>query len=188
MIEDVDSQTTLQQLFSRPGTTGKTHIERHLATCDGEIDPAHGELWRRLFFNLARLAPLAVQAVADGVMFFAPDGRYRMQVFALEDHGDGVIRVFMPDILDDAIKAGLLRTSSDPTEYMIADHEQAALHIERLDAGSSPLAAPYIKNMLGWNRKAIQITLVASRADAPGVIATEELCELAAQRWGNRAV
>jgi hypothetical protein len=186
LIEDVDSQTALQQLFTRPGTVGKSHIERHLATCDGEIDPAHGELWRRLLFNLGRLAPLAVQAVADGVMFFAPDGRYRMQVFALEDHGDGIIRVFAPDVLDDAIKAGLLQASADPTEYMIADQEHAALHVERLDAGSSPLAAPYIKNMLGWNRKAIQITLVASQADGPGVRAAEELCELAAKRWGNR--
>jgi len=181
LIEDVDSQTTLQQLFTRPGTTGKTHIERHLATCDGEIDPAHGELWRRLLFNMARLAPLAVQAVADGVMFFAPDGRYRMQVFALEDKKDGLLTVYMPDVIEQAIAEEILVQTE--TGFGIPGLRTLAISVQQMDAQNTPDPAPHYKHMIGWNRKALRVTLNATDPSHPQVRTAEALAVLASTKW-----
>jgi len=173
-------------VLARPGTTGKTHIEKHMAACDAEIDPSHGRLWRRLFLHLAELTNLPVQAAAEGIMFFAPDGRYRMQVFALEDQTDGVIRLYLPDI-DDAILTGKLSLQrSEGGEYSIPGESDLTLRIDRLDAQSESLPPPYVKNMLGWNRKSLRVTLVASQAAGPRVEVVEALCDLAGEKWRGK--
>jgi hypothetical protein len=40
--------------------------------------------------------------------------------------------------------------------------------------------------MLGWNRKAIRLTL-PTRASPQHIAAAESLCALAADRWANKA-
>jgi hypothetical protein len=84
------------------GLAGKdrSNIEKHLAACDAEGDPDHGKLWRRLAVSLRKLAPMPVQTVGQhAVQFFIADGKYRMQVFALEDARDGRLMVYLPDVL-----------------------------------------------------------------------------------------
>lgn len=179
----LESDPALAALTSRPGTSGKTHLEKHLAACEAEVDPSHARLWRRLLLRLGEMTPLPVQAVADAVMFFAPDGRYRMQVFALEDHKDGFIHVYLQDLLDEAVKEKVILSPNESGEYQIPNENHVALRVDLLDAANTKLPPPHVKNMLGWNRKALRVTLIASQADGPRVAAAEALCELAARKW-----
>ena len=156
------------------GLAGKdrSNIEKHLAACDAEPDPQHGKLWRRLAVMLRKLAPLPVQTVGQhAVQFFIADGKYRMQVFALEDGRDGRLMIYLPDILADAEKAGA---------------PLGVLKPEALDAANTPNPSPHIKHMLGWNRKAVRVTLL-THASSQQVNATEKLCALAASQWANKA-
>src|ERR671914_2468396 len=82
--------TEMDTFFTGLSAKDRSNIEKHLATCDAEARPEHGKLWRRLALALRRLAPLPVQTVGQhSVQFFVPDGKYRMQVFAMEDARDG---------------------------------------------------------------------------------------------------
>src|SRR3954468_4293333 len=95
--------------FAGVGAKDKLSIEKHLAAIDAEADPGHGRAWRRLAVALRRLAPLAVQTVGQQVIqFFVPDGKYRMQVFTLEDKRDGALLVYLPNVVDQAIKEKVL--------------------------------------------------------------------------------
>lgn len=156
------------------GLAGKdrSNVEKHLAACDAEPDPMHGKLWRRLASTMRKLAPLPVQTVGQqAVLFFIADGKYRMQVFALEDARDGRLMIYLPDILAEAEKAGA---------------PLAVLKPEALDAANTPNPSPHIKHMLGWNRKAVRVTLL-THASAQQVSAAEKLCALAADRWVKTA-
>ena len=56
------------------------------------------------------LAPKAMQTAGQrAVQYFAADGKYRRQVFAMEDLRDGVLAVYMVDVLKEARRAGVLR-------------------------------------------------------------------------------
>jgi hypothetical protein len=156
------------------GLAGKdrSNIEKHLAACDAEPDPAHGKLWRRLAVALRKLAPMPVQTVGQhAVQFFIADGKYRMQVFALEDNRDGRVMIYLPDIVAQAEKAGA---------------PLGVLKPELLDAANTPNPSPHVKHMLGWNRKAVRITLL-THASAQQVSAVEKLSALAAERWAKPA-
>ena len=136
---------------------------------------------------LASLAPLPVQAVGHtAVMFFVPDGKYRMQAFALEDQSDGRIALYLPDILADAVKKKMLKKLDEQTEYGVVGSLRAVLHVESLDAQNTPEPATHVKNMLGWNRKSIRITLPIIGTDRASLAAVEALCQLAAKQWAGR--
>jgi len=155
------------------GLAGKdrSNIEKHLAACDAEPDPTHGKLWRRLAVALRKHAPLPVQTVGQhAVQFFIADGKYRMQVFALEDARDGRLMVYLPDILAKAEKAGAALGVLKP---------------EALDAANTPNPSPHIKHMLGWNRKAVRLTL-PTRASPQQVNAAESLFAIAAEGWAAK--
>lgn len=165
----------------------RANLEKHVAVLDAEAGPGHAKSWRKLATMLRRLAPLAANTIGPQVIqYFIADGKYRMQVFALEDKRDGVIAVYIPDVLPAAIKAGILAkpAPSSPTQYPIRAHKNETLHIEALDASNTPDPTPAIKHMLGWNRKALRLTLPAL-ANAAQLAATEELCELAAKNWNK---
>jgi hypothetical protein len=156
------------------GLAGKdrSNIEKHLAACDAEPDPQHAKLWRRLAVGLRRLAPMPVQTVGQhAVQFFIADGKYRMQVFALEDGRDGRLMVYLPDVLAEAEKAGL---------------PLGILKPEALDSANTPNPSPHVKHMLGWNRKAVRVTLL-THAPAQQISALEKLCALASERWAKSA-
>lgn len=185
--EESSAQSALDQMMARAGAKDRTHIQRHLAALDAEPDPAHATLWRRLAGTLYTLAPLPVQTVGhSAVLFFIPDGKYRMQVFALEDQSDGRIAVYLPDILDEAIKKKLIRKGDDPAEFPIVGALRNTLKVEVLDAQNTPEPPVHVKNMLGWNRKSLRVTLPAIAMDGPRVDAAEALCTLAAKHWAGR--
>jgi hypothetical protein len=181
------SQTALDAVLAKTGAKDRTHIQRHLAAADAEPDPAHANLWRKLAELLASLAPLPVQAVGHtAVMFFVPDGKYRMQAFALEDQSDGRIAVYLPDILADAVKKKILKKADEPSQYAIVGSLRSTLYVEALDAQNTPEPPTHVKNMLGWNRKSLRITLPVIGTDRPRLQAIEALANLAAKPWAER--
>jgi len=175
-------QTGFDGMLARAAAKDRTHIQRHLAAADAEGDPAHAALWRRLATTLFSLAPLPIQTVGhSAVLFFVPDGKYRMQMFALEDLSDGRIAVYLPDVLNDAIAKKILRKGDVADEYAIVGSLRNSLHVEALDAANTPEPATHVKNMLGWNRKALRVTLPAIGAEGPRVDAAEAMVNLAAK-------
>ena len=193
---------TMEEFFKNVSAKDRTGVEKHLAIIDAEPDAAHGRIWRHLAKTLRRLAPLALQTAGQhAVQFFVADGKYRMQAFALEDQRDGKILVYLPDVLEEASKARVLRaptkaaasaagaagSAASIPEYAVAGGGAGTrLRIEALDAANTPNPAPHYKHMLGWNRKALRITILTTAGEAE-IEAAEKLCTLAAKRWAGKA-
>ncbi len=174
--------TGFDGMLARAAAKDRTHIQRHLAACDAEADPAHAALWRRIATAMFNLAPLPIQTAGhSAVLFFVPDGKYRMQMFALEDLSDGKIGVYLPDVLNDAIRTKILKKGDVPDEFAIVGSLRNTVHVESLDSQNTPEPATHVKNMLGWNRKSLWVTLPALAADGPRVDAAEALMNLAAR-------
>jgi hypothetical protein len=165
----------------------RLNAERRVGVLEAEPDPSRAPLWRRLASALMTLAPHAAKFVGkQTVQYYVADGKYRKQVFALEDLQDGNFTVYVPDVLDDAIKAGLLvrPPQAEPSLYVIQPSGEP-LRVESLD-GDSLNPGAHFKDMTGWNRKALRVTLPPSPSPSQ-VEATETLCAIAAQRFAPAA-
>ena len=185
LANPIDFEAFLAKLSAKD----RTNAQRHLAAVEGEADDRHGAIWRRLVCALMTLAPHAVKFNGQqSVQFFIPDGKYRMQVFAIEDLRDGKITLYCPNVLDEATSAGLFAkreaAGTPPNLYTIAGTDQH-LTLEALD-GATPNPASFYKDMLGWNRKALRITL-PTKATNHEVEAAEILCAMSAQKWATQA-
>ncbi len=181
MSTDADFTEFLAAVSARD----RANLEKHVAALETEASPGHVKSWRKLVTVLRRYAPLAANTIGPQVIqYFVADGKYRMQVFALEDKKDGQILVYMPDVIAAATKAGILAKppAGRAGEYPIKASKNEALLVEILDAANTPDPQPAIKHMLGWNRKALRLTL-PSIANAPQLAATEAMAELAAKAW-----
>jgi hypothetical protein len=166
----------------------RLNIERHIAVCDAEPTADHGKLYKRLAAMLASLAPQSVRTTGQrAIQFFMSDGKYRVQVFALEDLCDGNVVVYLTDALDQAVTEGIFRrrakTDGDATLFEIADQPGAFLRIERLTSANTVEAPDYYRHMLGWNRKALKLSL-PTNATAGQIRAAEALFVLAARKTG----
>src|SRR5215213_1409754 len=99
----MDYDTFLTKL----GTKDKLNVERHVAAI--EVDPRHATNWKRLAASLLTLAPHMPKTNGQQTMqFFVPDGKYRMQVFALQDLRDGSLVIYCGNVLEDALRADLI--------------------------------------------------------------------------------
>ena len=209
-IDDVrgalKSGKSFDELLAAIGQRDRTNIERHLAVIDAEPDEWHGRTWRRLAAALANLAPLSLQTNGQqAVQFFIADGKYRMQVFALEDLRDGHVRVYAPDSIADAVKAHLVHeqkgapvpaaAASTPgnggkppkPQFRFAGMPLPGLLIEQLDAKNTANPAPYFANLIGWNRKALRISIPVGADDA-AIDAVVTLCAFGAIRVAGNAL
>lgn len=161
----------------------RANAEKRVAVLEAEGSPERARLWRRLACSLMTLAPHAAKLVGkQTVQFYVADGKYRMQVFALEDLQDGNFTVYCPDVLGEAVDAGVLARPArgEANVYEVAGSDQT-LRVEQLDKDSINPKAHY-KDLTGWNRKALQITLPPSPSAAQ-VEATEMVCAMAAQHF-----
>ncbi len=161
---------------------------RRVSMLEALPDQGRAHLWRRLACGLMTLAPFAAKLIGKQTLqIYVADGRYRMQVFALEDVGDGNFAVYCPDVLEEATDAGLLSTdpSREPGQYLVEPCKEQLL-IHQLDKTSLNPAA-HFKDMTGWNRKALRITLPASPS-AGQIEAAELLCAIAAQHFVDSAL
>ena len=187
LASPIDFETFLSKLSAKD----RTNAQRHVAACDLEGDGKHGALWRRLACALMMLAPHAIKFNGQqSAQFFIPDGKYRMQVFALEDLRDGKINIYCPNVLDEATTAGLLARKPEPgadeksVRYVITGTDQA-LEVTPLD-GTTPNPAAFYKDMLGWNRKAVRITLPTTATNIE-VETVEVLCAISSKKWQPKA-
>jgi hypothetical protein len=162
--------------------------ERRVGALEAMPDQSQAHLWRRLACSLMTLAPFATKLVGKQTLqVYVADGKYRMQVFALEDLQDGHFTVYCPDVLQEAAQAGLLSPDPlAPLDHYLIEPSREKLLIQQLD-GKSLNPAPHYKDLTGWNRKALRITLPASPSPAQ-VEAAELLCALAAQHFVHSAL
>jgi hypothetical protein len=144
-------------------------------------------LWRRLACAMMTLAPLTKVVGKQTIQFFIPDGKYRMQVFALEDLQDGNMTVYCPDVVAECVSGGLLTRSGDvtgdagePAVYTLGASGEP-LHVDALDKHALNPANHY-KDLIGWNRRAVRLTL-SSAASAAQVEAVELACAVAATHF-----
>ena len=161
----------------------RRNVERHVTECEGEPTYDRARLWKRLAGALGNLAPFAVRTTGQrAVQFFIADGRYRRQVFALEDKADGYLSVYTVDSLDLAVQAGILRgpisVEAEMMRFEVCEEPGQHLVAQSLTAAKTTSAPDYYKHMLGWNRKAVRVILPTT-ASAAQVRATEAIYALA---------
>ena len=127
----------LEEVLTRAGRNRAT-LEKHLAACDAEPDPGHGKLWRRLAVKLASLAAMPVQTGGpQAVLFYAPDGKYRMQVFAMEDARDGSIVLYLPDVTAAAVSEKILGKTG--SQYSVGGAKKIPIEITAMDRATRPI-------------------------------------------------
>jgi len=163
----------------------RLNVERHITAIEEQSTRAHAKLWKRLAATMMTMASHSAKANGQQSMqFYIQDGKYRMQIFAVEDLRDGKIHVYATDSLDEAVKAGVLgkpKAGDEPGTFRIGNGKET-LAAERLD-GKVSNPAPFYKDMLGWNRRAVHVTLpvMATEAQAEAV---EKLLILGAKKAG----
>ena len=87
----------------------RVNAEKRVVALEAAGPPGLAELCRCVAAALMTLAPHAAKLVGkQTVQYYVADGKYRMQVFALEDLQDGNLTAYCPDVLADAVEAGLL--------------------------------------------------------------------------------
>ncbi len=173
-----------EELIARLPARERGAVQRHEAACE-ELDPSHANLWRRIVCRLATLAPHAVRALGQHTLqFFIADGRYRQQVFALDDHRDSKIVIYGPDVLDLGLSEGVILAPPDPAEpraYGLPG-SRGVIYLERLDSTNTTNPDASFKFMLGWNRRALRLTLL-STASPQQVETAERLWTLSAKKF-----
>ena len=175
---------------SRLGDRDRLNVERHVAFCQAEPTDVHEKRWKRLACALARLAPHAAHTSSQrAVRFFVADGKYRLQLFALEDLRDGYLAIYVGDALREALDAQIIcgPRSGDgefSTYEVCADLAGAPLEVEVLSAAKTTSAPDYFKHMLGWNRRALRVKVPLSAGPAT-FGAVEALCALSAADAGR---
>jgi hypothetical protein len=174
---------SFDEFLAKLTTKDRASAARRVAALDAHPSAAHGALWERLACTLMTLAPHAAKLVGKQTLqIYVADGKYRMQVFALEDLQDGNFTIYCPDVLDDAIRCGLLAPASGlGAGDFVTGGSKHPLRVDRLD-GKSLNAAAHFKDLTGWNRTALRITLGPSPS-AEQLEAAELICALAAQHF-----
>jgi hypothetical protein len=176
------SSGAFDDFMARMTGMGRASIERHLALCEKELRPDHVRVWKRLAGLLARLTPaVAPYAGPNAVRFYIPDGKYRLQMFALEDLRVGDLAIYLNDTRAAALREGVLVDADEAASnlYRIANRAgDERLLVEPLTTRGTTSAPDYYKHMLGWHRTAIRITL--GRNPTPAQIrAAEAMCMIA---------
>jgi hypothetical protein len=176
---------SFNELLEKLTPKDRLNATRHLTACEAEPDPHHANLWRKLMCVLATLATHSIKFNGrESVQFYIADGKYRMQVFALEDLSDGNITLYCVDVVKQAVAAGALRdrngSAAQPQQIALPGSGETLL-IESLD-GQTANPAAFYKDMVGWNRRAIRIVLPVN-ASRDQIKAAEALCAISASTW-----
>jgi hypothetical protein len=163
----------------------RRNVRRHVAACESEPTADHAALWTRLACTLGSLCDRRVSTTGTrAVQFFAADGAYQKQLFALEDLGGGTLAVYAPDALAAAVSAGVIhgpvRSVGDSAYYQVGGVPGLTLEVERLHPSHGSDAPDYYRHLLGWNRQAVKMTLHTT-AGSDEVEACESLCRLGAR-------
>lgn len=176
----IPSDLDLDGVLTKMGARENTAVARRLATCE-QTHPGRAQAWRRLAALMLHLAPARPKTVQRAIQFYIPDGKYQMQVFALDDAADGTIAVCCENVLSEAVKAHVVASQAGAPGRYTVHGKPHAITIEQLD-GKTENPPPYANAMTGWNRKALRIILPADAAESQ-VEAAEMICAISALRW-----
>src|SRR5688572_18095406 len=106
---DASNPLSYEELLEKLNASDRAKVEKHQAACAEEHDLGHGALWRRMLCKLVELSRHSIKFNGQqSIQFYVADGRYRMQVFAIEDHSKGELGIYCGDVLDRGIEAGML--------------------------------------------------------------------------------
>jgi hypothetical protein len=169
--------------LSRLSRKSLASVEAHLEACEGNADIGYGRQWKRIAAMLGKLAGHAIEASGQHVLrFYIADGKYRQQVFTLEDGRKGAIHLFLPDVLEQAVARQLLNPPAEGERaYTVPGLPTVLIEIDRVTSESKDVPE-FVKPMLGWGRRALKITLAAVGED-DRLQAVGRLCDLAAEGW-----
>src|SRR3954470_1027535 len=120
--ERLSSPLNFTEFLVKLSPKDRATAERRIGALEAEADPSRAHLWRRLACSLMTLAPFAAKLVGKQTLqVYVADGKYRMQVFALEDLQDGHFTVYCPDVLNEAMTVGLLKREehAEPDKHLI---------------------------------------------------------------------
>ena len=168
------------RLQSRLTPKAKAAVAKHLDIVSGDATLGFGECWKRVVGMLGRLAPDLVEAAGTSLKFSIVDGKYRRQVFAVDDQRKGLVQIYLPDVLAAAQTAGLIGLTESGTVAVKGDIKtRIPLDVITADTKDIPDCC---KPMLGWGRKALRIEIGAA-GDDKQIKMIEKLCALAAEAW-----
>src|SRR4051794_4872155 len=106
------STENFEAFRAKLGQKALAAVEKHAEMCEANGDLGYGRIWKRLAGGLGKLAPHAIETAGhQALKFHIPDGKYRQQVFALEDACDGWVRVYLPDVTTAAVERKILKAS-----------------------------------------------------------------------------
>jgi hypothetical protein len=81
------------------------------------------------------------------------------------------------------LKAGIVAPAGNGSAmHVVPGAAGQSVEIDSLTAQNTPNPSPFYKHMLGWNRKAVRITLPVD-ASEESIKAAERICAISAQRW-----
>lgn len=181
-VVPMDDSSRVEQMLARAGARDRANIEKHLAACDAESDVNHGKIWRRIAARLGDMAPMPVRmSGSHAVLFFIADGKYRMQVFALEDHRDGTIQLYLPDVLEEALQKKLIVRTDDGFET--PKSPKVPVHLSLVENSGPTDPSPHVKQMLGWKRKALKLSITAFDYEGPIIDLADKFVSLAASKF-----
>jgi hypothetical protein len=178
--ESADVPAGLEPLVAMASVSDRRKIIKHYELCEAESERGHAEKWKRLAVTLAKLAPKALNTIGSlSMRFYRADGKYRRQLFALEDLRDGKITIYAANVVKKAIAARLVRPPSQADSHLFSVRgTDELLEVESLATTNAD--PPLYKDMLGWNRTAMRIAIPSSANEVQLKVA-EQLCELSAQ-------
>ena len=180
--QELDFETLVSKLAAKD----RHCVDRQLAARENSPIFGLADRWRKIATTLLNLAPSMVKLSGLHTMqFYVADGKYRKQVFALHALPDSAIAVCIPDILDDAIKCGFLaaRPKGDESNLYRIGKTESFLTID-IVSGTTLDPQVFYKDMTGWNRRALQITLAGESSQAQ-LRAVDDLCKFAAVAWAG---
>jgi hypothetical protein len=177
-----------EAFLARLGQKGLAAVEKHAELCEADAAQGYGRWWKRVAGMLGKLAPHAIETAGhQAVKFHIPDGKYRQQVFALEDLGTGMIYVYLPDVTAAAVSKKILKAvGPDGRTYAVNGDAEGKVDLEVVTSDAKEVPA-FCKPMLGWGRRALK-TGISVNAEEKQVRVLEKLCELAAETWAGRAL
>ncbi|MFI5380495.1 MAG: hypothetical protein ACHRHE_14455 [Tepidisphaerales bacterium] len=174
-----------ESLLTRLNPKARVAVDKHLELSH-DAALGHGKYWKRLAGLLGRLAPHVVEVKGTALKFHIADGKYRQQVFALEDSRQGTIRVYMGDVVKAALARGILG-ASDNRSFPVMGDAGTRVELQEVSSGENKPGQEFFRPMLGWGRRAV-FTDVSVHAEEKQVRVVEVLCELTAEAWSAAAV
>lgn len=157
----VPVEFTWETFIAKLGMRDRTNALKRLAAMEAGPQPALAPLWKSLCeLLMSNSGHSAILNSKQSVQFFAADGKYRMQIFALQDDLPGEVIIYAPDVVEKAVTKKIIRkprATDAKNLYRLGDNDQT-LTIDQLN-GDGPEHPPFFKDLMSWKRKCMRISI-----------------------------